>query len=447
MPRSRSRQPQVRKLLARGVEYQRAGRAELAEECYRRALKVDPRCREAQRRRGLVARQPGPYQDSMESTQAALALDPDNPTLLTRLAESYAGLGEKDLALRYYRRVVELRPQSAEAHANLGEAHELFGDLVAAAESFRRALQLQPDSPAVNCSLANILRRLRDLPEALRLCEHALAVDPGRYETHRHLGVILTDMKNLEEAGKAFERSLQLKPDSSHTALTLSYFHFRRGDIAAAADWARRAIHLDPQMHLGHLALGSIYSQMGEWADALKYYERAKALCPNSADVVFFLGLLHLSHGNFALGWNEYEDRDDARRVRRMYPQRQWKGEPLNGARIFLHAEQGLGDTLQAVRYVPMVAARGGQVVLAVQPRLQRLLAQTAGAWKVITDGGTVADFQWQCPLLSLPLAFGTELCTIPAPIPYVHPEAALAQAWDAAAAREFAARRPRLGR
>ena len=115
----------------------------------------------------------------------------------------------------------------------------------------------------------------------------------------------------------------------------------------------------------------------------------------------------------------------------RAFVQRRWKGEPLGGERILLYAEQGFGDTLQFVRYVPLVAARGGQVVLEVQPQLRRLLSGTDGASHVISRGEALPEFTWQCPLLSLPLAFGTELNTIPARVPYVHPDPAQVEAWQ----------------
>ena len=149
----------------------------------------------------------------------------------------------------------------------------------------------------------------------------------------------------------------------------------------------------------------------------------ARNLTPDSAEARSFLGLIHLKQGNFRLGLSEYEDRwrtPYGFRFRRKFPQPLWKGEPLEGSRILLHAEQGMGDTLQFVRYVPLVAARGGKVVLEVQPRLHRLLAQTPGAAEVICRDQRLPEVDWQCPLLSLPLALGTELNTIPAEIPYV---------------------------
>jgi len=114
----------------------------------------------------------------------------------------------------------------------------------------------------------------------------------------------------------------------------------------------------------------------------------------------------------------------------RRLTQRRWKGEPLDEARILLYAEQGLGDTLQFVRYVPLVAARNGQVLLEVQPALRRLLSKVDGAFEVISRGADLPEFTWQCPLLSLPLAFATEVSTIPAQVPYITPDPAEVEAW-----------------
>ena len=108
-----------------------------------------------------------------------------------------------------------------------------------------------------------------------------------------------------------------------------------------------------------------------------------------------------------------------------------WRGEPLFGAYILQHAEQGLGDTLQFVRYVPLVAARGGKVVLEIPADLYGLLSGIDGAAEVVVRGDSLPNFAWHCPLLSLPLAFSTDLATIPANVPYVHAEPAAAHSWS----------------
>jgi Flp pilus assembly protein TadD len=353
-----------------------------------------------------------------------------DPETLSSLAESCLGQGKLEQALGHYRRVVELCPQSAKAHTSLALTEERIGNLQAAADSYRRALALNPGSPEAHCQLAIVLRQVDALPGALRLVEHAVALDPNRSETYNTLGIVLADMKKLGAATEAFQRSFALKPYSALTAVALGYFFVKCGDISAAADSYRWATRLDPHLYVAHLRLGTALTQLGDRAGAWESYQRAQALSPSSSEVITYMGLLHLSEGNFARGWGEYEYRESARRARMRFSQPQWKGEPLEGDRIFLHAEQGLGDALQCVRYVSLVAARGGEVVLGVQKRLHRLLARTEGAWQVIREGETPPEFRWHCPLLSLPLAFATDLSTIPARVPYVDPDPAQVEAW-----------------
>ena len=420
----------VRKLLKKGLKHPHAGRRGPAEGCYHRILKADPECVPALQRLGGLALEAGQYEQSSQWLGEALALNPDDPKTLSNLAESCLAQGEIEQAMGHYRRLVELCPQSAEAHTNLGLTEERVGNLAAAADSYRRALTFQPGSPDAYCKLAIVLRQLDALPEALTLCKDAVELDPARFETYNTMGIVLTDMNNLVAASQAFQRSVALKPDCALTAVDLGYFFVKCGDIPAAADSYRCAVRLDPNLYVAHLRLGTALTQLGDRAGARECYERALGLSPSSSEVITYLGLLHLSEGNLTRGWREFELRESARRARRKFRQPQWKGEPLDGARIFLHAEQGMGDALQCVRYVPLVAARGGEVVLGVQKRLHRLLAGTEGARQVINVGETPAEFSWHCPLFSLPLALATDLSSIPARIPYIHPDPAEVERW-----------------
>jgi tetratricopeptide (TPR) repeat protein len=429
MPKQRSLDVQVRKLLKTGIRHQPAGRRGPAGESG--ILPAAPRAAPAHHRLGCLDLEAGEHQKSRQLLGEAHARNPDDPDTLNCLAESCLGQGELEQALGYYRRLVELCPLSAKAHAQLALTEERVGNLRAAADSYRRALALEPGSPQAHCQLAIVLRQLDALPEALRLSEHAVALDPARFETYNTLGIVLADMKNLVAATEAFQRSFALKPDSALTAVDLGYFFVKCGDIRGAAESYRWAIELDPHLYVAYLRLGTALTQLGDRPGAWKCYQRAQALCPSSSEVITYMGLLHLSEGNFRLGWGEYEYRESVRRARRRFRQPQWKGEALEGARIFLHADQGLGDALQCVRYVPLVAARGGQVVLGVQTRLHRLLARTEGARQVTSEEETPPEFRWHCPLLSLPLAFATDLNTIPSKIPYVEPDPAHVERWE----------------
>jgi len=430
-----SRDPQVRKLLEKGLKYHRAGRRGPAEACYLRSLKVNPRCAPALHLLGLLAQQAGQYQKSIQWMGESLALPPgdDDPVTLHSLAKTYFDHGQIQAARRCYQRLAELLPESAKAHHGLGTTLEWLGDWEAAAACYRRALELQPDSPDIYGSLGRLQGKQGAWGEAVESCRRALALAPHRHELHTLLGYALVNAGDYGGAVEVYRRALELKPDSAYTVYGLGYFFERQGDLASAAESYRLVLRLDPRLVDAHLHLGITHLLQGEVGKAAECFERVRDLAPENPEARTFLGYLHLLEGNFPLGWSEHEYRwrtPHFLRDRRKLAQPLWRGEPLEGSRILLHAEQGLGDTLQFVRYVPLVRARGGNVVLEVQTRLHRLLARTPGAEEVIRRGEALPEIDWQCPLLSLPMAFATELNSIPAESPYVHPDPALVAAW-----------------
>jgi Flp pilus assembly protein TadD len=383
----------------------------------------------------MLAQQAGEYQKSIQWMGESLALKPDDddPDTLNILAKTYFDQGQIQPAQRCYQRLAELLPQSAKAHLRLGTTLEWQGDWEAAAASYRRALALQPDSPDIYGSLGRLQCKQGASAEAVESCRRALVLAPQRHEIYNLLGYALINVGDYGAAVEVYRRALLLKPDSAYTIFGLGYLFERQGDLASAAESYRLVLKLDPRLVDAHLHLGITHFLQGDLGKAVEYFERVRELAPDNTEARTFLGHIHLLQGNFALGWSEHEYRWSTPhflRDRRKFPQPLWDGEPLGGSRILLHAEQGLGDTLEFVRYVPLVAARGGNVVLEVQPRLHRLLASTPGAGNVLRRGEALPEFDWQCPLLSLPRAFATDLNTIPAPIPYVHPDPALVAAW-----------------
>ena len=425
--------PRVRKLLKKGIAHQQAGRRERAEACYRSSLKADPRCPQTLHLLGLLAQQAGDYQQSIGWIEQALTLNPNDHDTLNSLAESYLGQGKIEMAINCYQRLVELVPQSAEAYHRLGKTQERLGEWEAATASYRSALALQADSPDVLGSLARLQSKQGTHKEAVETCQRALSLDPIQYETLTQMGNALIELGSYGPAIEALRSALILKPDYAPAVIGLGYFFERKGDLASALDSYRNALKLNPQSVTAHTHLGTVYLLQDDLEKATECFEQLLKLEPDSAEARAFLGLVHLKQGKFRPGLSEYESRwgtPYGLRFRRKFSQPLWKGEPLEGSRILLHAEQGMGDTLQFVRYVPLVEARGARVVLEVQPRLHRLLAQTQGAPAIICRGEALPEFDWQCPLLSLPLALHTELTTIPAQVPYVHPDPAQAETW-----------------
>jgi tetratricopeptide (TPR) repeat protein len=404
-----------------------------AEACYQAMLEIDPRCAQVLHLLGMTAQQAGRPEEAIQLMSEALALAPDDPYTLNDLGGSYLIRGEIESAMNCYQRLVELRPDSARAHYCFGVTQELLKLLDASKDSFRRAVTLEPGSAEFHCARARAHYKSGDPQAAAVGFERALALDPNRYEIHNGLGLALTDLGQYEAAAAILQKGYALQPESAELSASLGYLFEAKGDLASSAEAYRRAIRLAPKLAGAHRELGLVLFALGEMAEAEECFERVRALDPDSAEATFYLATIHLLEGKLALGWSEYESRwrtGAGLRTRRTFPQPQWKGEPLEGARILIYAEQGLGDTLQFVRYVPLVAARGGQVILEVQPELQRLLTSIEAGWQVLSRGQTLPDFTWQCPMLSMPLAFATEMSTIPGQTPYIYPDPALREVW-----------------
>jgi len=428
-----SLEPRLCELLERGLKHHRAGRMALAEACYQTMLEIDPRCARALHLLGLVAQQAGRYEESIQLMSEALALAPDDPRTLNDLGGSYLIGGEIESAMSCYQRLVDLRPDSGRANYCLGVAQELLKRLEASKQSFQRAVALEPGSAEFHCALARAVYKSGDPQAAAEGFQRALALDPKRYEIHNGLGLALTDLGQYEAAAEILQKGYAIQPESAELSASLGYLFEAKGDLASSAEAYRRAIRLKPKLAGTHRELGLVLFALGELAEAIECFEHVRALDPDSAEATFYLATIHLLQGNLALGWSEYESRwrtGAGLRTRRTFPQPRWKGDPLEGARILIYAEQGLGDTIHFVRYVPLVAARGGQVILEVQPGLQRLLTGIEGGWQVLSRGQPLPDFTWQCPMLSLPLAFATEMSTIPGRTPYLYPDPALTEVW-----------------
>lgn len=429
------RDPQVGKLLRKGLRHHRAGRLRRAEFCCRRSLEAAPRCASALHLLALWSQQAGQYVNSLQYLGEALALPPDDddPDTLSRLARAYLDGGQAQPAHQCYERLAGLLPRSAAVQLRLGTALEMLGDWDAAAASYRRALTLQADSADIYGSLGRLQCKQGAYPEAAESCRSALALAPHRHEIYNLLGHALINLGDYRAAADIYRQALRLKPDSAYSLFGLGYLLERQGDLASALDSYRLVLQMDSRLVDAHLHLGIVHFLQGSLDQAIECFGRVQELAPGHAEALTFLGHIHLLQGKFSAGWTEHEYRWSTQhflRQRRTFRAPLWKGQPLEGARILLHAEQGLGDTLQFVRYAPLVAARGGKVVLEVQPRVHRLLAPPSGLAEVIRRGEALPPVDWQCPLMSLPLAFVTDLTSIPAAVPYVNPDPALVELW-----------------
>ncbi len=356
-------------------------------------------------------------------------------------------LGRYDEALASYERAIYLRPNIARVHLNRGNVLQELKRYEEAVTSYDRAIHLRPDFAAAHLNRGNALQALKRYDEALTNYARALSLQPDFPDAFSNRGGALQALKRYDEAVASYDRAIALQP--GHAAA-----HFNRGTALLeckrheeALPSFDRALAARPDFADAYLNRGNALQGLKRYDDAIASYARAAKIRPDYADAHYNEALCRLLSGDLDRGWEKYEWRwqvDQFRDSKRSFTQPLWLGQSdIAGKTILLYAEQGFGDTIQFCRYVPMVAARGARVILQVQEPLENLLTGLSGATQVISGRAALPDFDVQCPLLSLPLAFRTGLATIPPQIPDLCASPQAVTDWDM---RLGPKRRPRIG-
>lgn len=442
-----------------------ASRFKEAQSAYDEALRIDATAPLVQLGLGelkiAAGRSPENFLEAIAHFKRALALRPAWASAHLGIGSAHARLGRDAEALASYERAMELAPRSAEAHFAAGFALARLKRPREAEARYRRALFLRTDFAAAWLNLGVLLReqgRDRAAEAALR---RAAALRPDLVSAWLNLALVERDRGHLDEAQKHLERALELNPAQNETLIARCQLCVAQRDLPGAWRWLRRAQAVDNRCEEAHNMEGILLHNEGRFDEAIEAFERAEALghraaasnrgnsllelgrtqealCahqlavqrePDSAGARYNLALTELRLNDWKNGWPDYEARWSFREVHRRprrFAEPRWRGESLSnptlGQRVLLHAEQGLGDTIQFCRYAALVAARGGVPVLAVQEPVERLIRSLAvvraGAAEVVTLGAAIArrdlHFDCECPLMSLPAAFGTTVDTVP---------------------------------
>jgi tetratricopeptide (TPR) repeat protein len=384
-------------------------------------------------REAFGLQQAGRYAQAEERYRTVLAIHPHHFDALHMLGLICHGLGRNAEALQLIAAALKVKAASADALSNHGLVLNALERHEEALASFDRALALKPDYAEVLANRGNALLRLGRLEAALACYERAVALKSDYFAAHYNRGNVLLALNRADEALESYDGALALVPNHLDALNNRGNALLRLGRAAEALTSYEQALALSPADAETAGNRGNALSAMGNVREALTAFDAAAALDPQRADAVYNAAMARLALGDFAAGWAQYEARWDVSQFaaqRRNFAAPLWRGEPLAGKTILLHAEQGFGDTLQFVRYVPQVAARGATVLLEVQAPLRDLLAATAGVTGIFASGEPLPPFDLQCPLMSLPLAFGTDLATIPAAV-YVTPPADRIARWS----------------
>jgi tetratricopeptide (TPR) repeat protein len=356
---------------------------------------------------------------------------------------------ERDFAKaeRLYRDIAHAQPDHFDALHGLGLVDYERGRLDTALAFCQAALRSDLDRADGFSTLGLVFHALRDFERALTSYDRGLRLAPHDAELLNRRGVALLALRRPAEALQSFDCALVAAPQHRDALGNRGNALIRLNRVEEAVAAYDRALMLAPGNAPLHANRAAALRKLDRPHDALTSARAALRIKPDFAHARFVEAVALLTLGDFKAGWRAYESRWQVGWLKsqaRDFGAPLWLGnESLRGRTILLHAEQGLGDTLQFARYVPLLAARGAHVILEVQKPLVRLLANLPGAAAVVARQEPLPAYDYHSPLMSLPLACGTELDSIPADTPYIVPAAADVAAWGARLAQR---RRPRIG-
>lgn len=387
-------------LLHRGIELSRSGRHEDAVAVFDDFLAKDPGNLEALNNRGIALAEMRRFSDALASFERALRADPAFPEALRNKGSVLRELGNSEAALACFNEALRIKPDFLDAQVSRGMLLAGLGRLQEALASLDETLRIAPDSVNALNLRAIVLAKLERYQEALSTSDRLVASDPAHTDALLNRALIFLRLNRVNEALECCNRVLSVQPDSVD-------------GLATRCEALLKLNRID---------------------DALEGYSQIQKLQPESRKGQLNEGLVRLLVGQFDSGFKKYEWRlldEQGRPSRRELPQPRWIGNvPLRGKSILVHADEGIGDAIQFVRYVPLLADRGAKVTLEVPAALVPLLSTLAGVGQIVSRGDPLPPTDLQCPLLSLPMAFGTTIETIPAAIPYLGVDLDAAARW-----------------
>ena len=416
-----------------GIIAHQVGQNDAAESLIRQAIASNPNLPDAFSNLGTVLKELGRLDEAIAACRQAIALSPGYPDAHINLGNGLKNKGQLDEAIAAFREAIALKPDFALAYRNLGNALKDNGQLDEAIATYLQAIALKPNYAEAHYNLSNALRENGRLDEAIAACRQAISLNPKSPDAVVNLGNLLKTKGQLDEAIATFRQAIALQPADIKAHSNLGNALCDKGQLDEAIAVHRQAIALKPDYPEAHYNLGTALNEKGQLDQAVATYSQAIALKPDYPEAHYNRAHALLKLGDLAAGFAEYEWRwkcADFAGARRHFTQPQWDGGPLEGRTILLHAEQGFGDAIQFIRYLRLVAQCGGKIIVECHPEVQRLLQTMAADFPVVATGHALPAFDVQCPFLSLPRLFGTNLTNIPKDVPYLHANAADVEVW-----------------
>jgi len=409
--------------LDRGVTLRKLGQLEAAIESYNQAIALKPDYAEAYSNRGNALKDLKRFDQAVASYDRAIAIKPDYADAYGNRGNALKEWKRLDEALASYDAAIALKPDYAILYSNRGNVLQELKRFDEAVASYDRAIALNPDYASAYANRGNALSALKRLEDAVASYDKALAFNPEHAAAYTNRGNALKELKRFDEALESYSRAIALEPDKAE-------FYSNRGNALQALERFEEAvadydktIALKPDYPESYNNRGVALNALMRFDDALSNFAAAVALKPDYAEAIWNRALVHLLTGHLVAGFHGYEARKSKREpvANRNFATPIWLGDSdIRGKTILVHWEQGLGDTIQFCRYIKLLEDAAATVLFAPQNPLKTLMRGLNAKPQIVDLDDATIVYDLRCPLMSLPLAFKTDLATIPSPKIYL---------------------------
>jgi tetratricopeptide (TPR) repeat protein len=420
---------------AKALDLHGAGALDQAARLYRSVLQAEPAHFDAAHMLGVVHLQRGEHELAERQIRRALQISPNVPEACNNLGTALRHLDRLDEALASYDRAIALRARYPEALCHRGNALRLLHRSEEALDSYARAIAARPNYVDAHYNRGAMLEELQQWDDAAACYENVLALQPDFVEAHNNLGNVLQALGRHEEALASYGQAIARRPGYAEALTNRGNVLRRLSRLDEALADHNAALALRPGFAEAFNNRGSAWHDLGRFDDAIADFRQVFARNPMHFEARANLALAQLLLGHWEQGWDGYEFRFHKKQnatFRPDHPASEWSGEPLDGRRILLFAEQGFGDAIQFVRYVPALQAMGAHVTVMAHRRLHRLLATAGEGIEFVAAAMPEMRFDYQAPLMSLPRLLNVRVDTVAAPQSYLHADPARSETWRA---------------
>jgi tetratricopeptide (TPR) repeat protein len=463
-----SRALEIANKLNQAIKLQNNGHSQQAQKIYEEVLKISPNNFDALRLLGGLLAESMLFKDALKLLNKAIKINGKDAFLFNNLANVYAEVEEYSSAILNYNKAINLKPEFFTAYCNRSIALTQLGQLESALISCNKAIELKADYYEAHHNKGIILEKLNRLPEAIKSYNEsislapnysqayinlgntylligkyddslacyrkALFVDPSNADIFHNLGNTYLEMKQFKEALSSYDKAIDINPYFVDAYLNRGNVLQRLRLLEESLISYNKALEINPKFAQAYSNKATALQELRELDEALINFNKSIEIDPSYPTAYFSKALLLLLSGQFEKGLDLYEWRwkdPSTGQAMRNFIEPVWLGvENIAGKTILLYAEQGLGDTLQFCRYAKLVDELGAKVLLEVQKPLVHLLHSLGDGIEIFENGSQLPDFDFQCPILSLPLALNTTIESIPRSIPYINIDISRQNLW-----------------